>query len=123
MVMFGITNTIPVLGTTSDPHLPAGCIDLALMVDVYHEFEFPYEMTEAICHALKPTGRVVLVEYRGEDPWVPIKPLHKMTEFQVRKEMALFPLEWVNTLSVLPRQHIMIFRKKPPSPPRSSAKM
>jgi hypothetical protein len=69
-------------------------------------------MMQGICRALKPGGRVVFVEYRGEDPGVPIKPLHKMAEAQVRKEMLLQPLEWIETSEILPRQHVIIFRKK-----------
>jgi ubiquinone/menaquinone biosynthesis C-methylase UbiE len=110
-----ITNVVPVLGTISDPKLPANSIDLALMVDVYHEFSHPHEMMEAICRGLKPGGRVVFVEFRAEDPNVPIKEVHKMSEAQVKKEMTLHPLEWVETLKVLPWQHIIIFKKKPAS--------
>ena len=95
-----------------DPKLPAGGVDTVLMVDVYHEFDHPFEMMENISKALKPGGRVVFVEYRGEDPNVPIKRLHKMTELQVVKEMTAHPLEWAETLGVLPRQHIIVFRKK-----------
>jgi SAM-dependent methyltransferase len=107
----GINNVRPVLGTITDPKLPADAIDLALMVDVYHEFDHPWEMMQAITRALKPGGRVVFVEFRGEDPAVPIKPLHKMTQAQVKKEMSVLPLEWVETIGVLPRQHIIVFRK------------
>lgn len=106
-----LTNVTPILGTVTDPKLPAALIDLALMVDVYHEFDYPREMMEAICRSLKPDGRVVWVEFRGEDPAVPIKPLHKMTERQVKKEASVHPLEWVETIGVLPRQHIIIFKK------------
>jgi ubiquinone/menaquinone biosynthesis C-methylase UbiE len=113
MAAAGLKNVRPVLGTVTDPKLPAAGVDLALMVDVYHEFDFPWEMMQAITRALKPGGRVVFVEFRGEDPGVPIKPLHKMTEAQVKKEMSVLPLEWVETIGVLPRQHIIIFRKKP----------
>jgi precorrin-6B methylase 2 len=116
----GITNVKPVLGTASDPKLGTNTIDLALMVDVYHELEFPFEMMDAITRALKPGGRVVFVEFRGEDPAVPIKPLHKMTEAQVKKEMSALPLRWVETIGVLPRQHIIVFQKsaadKPANP-------
>jgi SAM-dependent methyltransferase len=112
MAAAGLKNVRPVLGTVTDPRLPAAGVDLALMVDVYHEFDFPWEMMQAIARALKPGGRVVFVEFRGEDPAVPIKPLHKMTEAQVRREMSVLPLEWVETIGVLPRQHIIIFRKK-----------
>ena len=108
-----ITNVVPVLGTISDPKLPANAIDLVLMVDVYHEFSHPHEMLEAIRRGLKPGGRVVFVEFRAEDPNVPIKEVHKMSEAQVKKEMTLHPLEWIETLNVLPWQHIIVFKKKP----------
>src|ERR1051325_3978249 len=108
----GVTNVKPVLGTITDPKLPARIVDLVLMVDVYHEFDHPFEMMEKICAALKPGGRVAFVEYRGEDPEVPIKPLHKMTEAQVRREMTVHPLEWIETIKALPRQHIIVFRRK-----------
>ena len=107
-----IRNVKPVLGTVTDPKLPRASVDLVLLVDVYHEFEYPREMMDALCRALKTGGRVVFVEFRAEDPSVPIKPLHKMTEQQVKKEMSAQPLEWVETIGVLPRQHIIIFRKK-----------
>jgi precorrin-6B methylase 2 len=108
----GVANVKPVLGTITDPKLPPGAVDLVIMVDVYHEFSHPFEMMEAICRAVKPGGRVVFVEYRAEDPAVPIKRVHKMSEDQVRKEMAVQPLEWVETIGVLPRQHIVVFRKR-----------
>jgi ubiquinone/menaquinone biosynthesis C-methylase UbiE len=110
-----ITNVVPVLGTISDPKLPANAIDLVLMVDVYHEFSHPHEMMEAICRGLKSGGRVVFVEFRAEDPNVPIKEVHKMSQGQLKKEMTLHPLEWVETLNVLPWQHIIVFKKKPTS--------
>jgi ubiquinone/menaquinone biosynthesis C-methylase UbiE len=107
-----IRNVRPVLGTVSDPKLPRAALDLVLLVDVYHEFDHPYEMLQAICSALKPGGRVVFVEFRGEDPKVPIKLVHKMSAAQVRKEMEAQPLEWVETNEVLPWQHIIVFRRK-----------
>jgi len=107
-----ITNIKEVLGTVTDPKLPAASLDLVLMVDVYHEFDHPYEMMEGICKALKPGGRVVFVEFRSEDPKVPIKEVHKMSQAQVRKEMAAQPLEWLETIETLPWQHIIVFRKK-----------
>ena len=82
------------------------------MVDVYHELEFPWEVLESIVHALKPGGRVAFVEYRGEDPAVPIKELHKMTERQVRREAAGHALKWERTSRRLPWQHLVIFRKE-----------
>jgi len=108
-----ITNIKGVLGDVTDPKLPPDVIDLAIMVDVYHEFSHPYEMIQAICHSLKVGGRLVFVEYRAEDPAVPIKRLHKMSELQVLKEATPHPLEWVETIHTLPRQHIIIFKKKP----------
>lgn len=106
-----LENIVPILGKEDDPRLPAAALDLILMVDVYHEFEFPYEMTQAMVKALKPGGRIVFVEYRMEDPEVWIKLVHKMTEKQVRKEMEVHNLRWVKTSEVLPTQHIVIFEK------------
>jgi tRNA A58 N-methylase Trm61 len=107
----GLKNFRPILGGEKDPKLPDDSIDLALMVDVYHEFSFPHEMMTAIHKALKPGGRVAFVEYRGEDSWVPIKPLHKMTQAQVKREAEAQGFKWIETLSVLPRQHIILFEK------------
>jgi ubiquinone/menaquinone biosynthesis C-methylase UbiE len=108
-----ITNVKTVRGTEKSPNLPARSVDLALMVDVYHEFRFPYEMMRALSRALKPGGRLVFVEYRKEDPKVPIKIVHKMTEAQVKREASLpeFGLRWVETIDVLPRQHIVVFER------------
>ena len=103
----------PVLGTVQDPKLPTNSTDLILLVDVYHELDFPFEMTRAMIVGLKPGGRLVLVEYRGEDSAVPIKKLHKMTTEQVKKEMAVHPLTFVEEIGLLPQQHILIFRKSP----------
>ena len=108
----GAANVKPLLGTTADLRLPTGALDLALMVDVYHELEFPYEMLASIARALKPGGRLAFVEFRGNDPEVPIRPLHTMTEAQVRKEVALHPLEWQKTVSNLPWQQVIVFRRK-----------
>ena len=107
-----VTNVETVLGSTTNPNLKVGSIDLALMVDAYHEFDHPREMMTAIAQALKPNGRVVLVEYRGENPLIPIKALHKMTERQARKEMATVGLTWLDTQETLPQQHILFFSKK-----------
>ena len=106
------TNYVTALGTITDAKLPAGRLNLVLMVDVYHEFDHPYEMMQSICRALKPGGRVVWVEFRAEDPNVPIKLLHKMSVAQVRKEAAALPLQWVETIETLPRQHVIIFQKR-----------
>lgn len=107
----GITNVSPLLGTTNDPYLPADTVDLAIMVDAYHEFEYPQEMMQGIVNGLKPGGRVVLVEYRGENPLILIKPLHKMTQKQVRLEMESVGLVWRETKNMLPQQHVMVFEK------------
>lgn len=107
----GIANVEPILGSETDPHLPASSVDLALMVDAYHEFRFPYEMMTALVRSLKPGGRVVLLEYRGENPLIPIKALHKMTEKQVKREMAAVGLSWQSSQEFLPQQHILIFQK------------
>lgn len=106
-----IFNVQPVLGTATNPNLPPASVDLILMVDVYHEFEHPFEMVEAMCRALKPGGRILFVEYRAEDPKVLIKRVHKMSEAQVRKEMSMRPLAWVETINTLPQQHLIVFRK------------
>jgi ubiquinone/menaquinone biosynthesis C-methylase UbiE len=107
-----IANVEPIQGTQTDPKLPPGSVDMILMVDVYHEFEFPFEMTEAMIRALKPGGRLIFVEFRLEDPKVPIKLVHKMTEKQVRKEMEPHPVTWVETLETLPWQHVIVFKKQ-----------
>jgi ubiquinone/menaquinone biosynthesis C-methylase UbiE len=108
-----VANVEPVKGTETDPKLPAGGVDLILLVDVYHEFSHPYEMTEKMVAALKPGGRLVFVEFRMEDPQVPIKLVHKMSERQVLKEMGEFPeLEHAKTVETLPWQHIIVFAKK-----------
>jgi SAM-dependent methyltransferase len=107
-----ITNVEPVLGTEKDPKLPEGKVDLILLVDVYHEFSEPFEMTQAMVKALKPGGRLVFVEFRLEDPKVPIKLVHKMTDKQVKKEMEAHPLKWVSTNEDLPWQHVITFEKK-----------
>lgn len=107
----GLAQVKPVLGAADDVRLPAASVDLAIMVDVYHELEFPREVLASIVRALKPGGRVVFVEYRAEDPRVPIKPLHKMSEAQVRREAAVLALNWERTASGLPWQHVIVFRK------------
>jgi protein-L-isoaspartate O-methyltransferase len=107
-----VTNVEAVNGTETDPKLPAGGVDLILMVDVYHEFSHPFEMTEKMVDALKPGGRLVFVEFRLEDREVPIKLVHKMSERQVIKEMGAFPeLEHTKTVGTLPWQHVVIFTK------------
>lgn len=111
--LLGVDNIEGVLGTNKSPRLEPDSVDLVVMVDVYHEFDFPFEMLNEIVKSLKPGGRVAFVEYRKEDPRVPIKLVHKMSEAQVKKE-ALLPehgLEYVETFGELPRQHVIIFRK------------
>lgn len=107
----GATNVIPVLGSLTDPNLPDSSVDVALIVDAYHEFSHPLEMMEALVRDLKAGGIVILVEYRGEDPTLDISPLHKMTEEQARREMEAVGLSWQDTRAFLPRQHFTIFRR------------
>ncbi len=106
-----LPNIRPVLSAVDNVKLPDASIDLAIMVDVYHELEFPFEVMESVVRALKPGGRVVYVEYRAEDPKVPIKALHKMSEAQVRKEAAAHALVYERTANTLPWQHVVVFRK------------
>jgi ubiquinone/menaquinone biosynthesis C-methylase UbiE len=113
MAMFRITNVTPVRGTITDPKVPPGSCDTMIMVDVYHEFDHPYEMIENMIAGLKPGGRIVFVEYRLEDPDVPIKLLHKMSVAQVKKEMTVHSqLSFSEVIEDLPRQHIIIFKKE-----------
>lgn len=107
----GLENVVPILGDVDDPKLLGQSVDLALMVDVYHEFEFPHEMMSRIVDSLSDEGIVAFVEYRAEDPEVPIKRLHKMTEAQVIKEAEFVGLKHWRTLSTLPRQHVVLCRK------------
>lgn len=107
-----ITNVETVLGAEDDPKLPAEKIDLALLVDVYHEFSKPQEMLRKIRQSLTPDGRLVLLEYRKEDPDVPIRPEHKMSIAGVKAEVEPEGFRLEKTLDVLPRQHILIFKKK-----------
>jgi len=108
----GVSNIEGVLGDMEDTHLPANQVDLVLLVDAYHEFSHPWEMMQSIVEGLKSGGRVVLLEYRAEDSSIPIRPHHKMTQDQVKKEMAVFDLEFIETLDFLPWQHMMFFGKK-----------
>ena len=110
----GLTNIEPVLGTTTSPNLKPGSVDLVIMVDVYHEFDMPFEMLSGIAKSLKPGGRVAFVEYRKEDPAVPIKEVHKMSEKQVKKEASAegLGLVWLKTYGKLPRQHVVVFEKQ-----------
>ncbi|MAS92478.1 MAG: SAM-dependent methyltransferase [Verrucomicrobiales bacterium] len=106
-----VSNIETHLGTIEDTRLPADTVDLAIMVDAYHEFSHPREMLSSIVEGLKPGGRVVFLEYRGEDPSVPIKPLHKMTVKQVRAEAEAVGLEFIEVRDFLPIQHFILFRK------------
>jgi SAM-dependent methyltransferase len=110
----GLGNVRPVLADVKDVRLPAASIDLAMMVDVYHELEYPVEVLASLVRAVRPGGRVVFVEYRAEDERVPIKPLHKMSETQIRAEAGRQSLAWEQTLTALPWQHVVIFRRLPP---------
>lgn len=99
------------LGADDDVRLPAGTVDLAVMVDVYHELALPFEVLASIVRALKPGGRVAFVEYRAEDPAVPIKTLHKMSAAQVRREAEVQGLVWDHAFEGLPWQHLLVFSK------------
>lgn len=106
-----LANVVPTLGLVDDPKLPAGEVDLVLMVDVYHEFSHPESMLWSIRRSLSPTGVVALLEYRGEDPEVPIKPLHKMTKRQILKEYTVNGFKLVREHNALPWQHLMFFAR------------
>lgn len=106
-----VTNVETILSTVTDPKLPEGKVDVALMVDAYHEFDHPREMMDGIAKGLKPGGRVILVEYRAEDPNVMILPHHKMTIDQAKREMAAVGLTFVESKEDLPQQHFMVFKK------------
>ncbi len=109
-----VENVELVLATNQSPKLPENSLDLAIMVDVYHELEFPYEAMLELSKCMKPGGRIVLVEFRMEDPRVPIKLVHKMSEAQAKKEMSPpeFGLAWKETIRVLPWQHVLVFERK-----------
>ena len=105
-----IANVQTVLGAVDDPKLPPSSVDLELMIDVYHEFSHPQEMLRHLRNALKPDGRMVLLEYRGEDPSIPILPQHKMTIAMVKAEVEPEGFRLDKTIETLPRQHILIFK-------------
>ncbi|MCA9174851.1 MAG: class I SAM-dependent methyltransferase [Planctomycetales bacterium] len=109
----GIENITPILGSFHNPRLPVNLVDLVLMVDVYHEFSHPEQMLAGIRDSLKPDGRIALLEYREEDPKVPIKPLHKMSKRQIMLEYEPNGFELVSEFEKLPWQHMMFFGKKP----------
>lgn len=106
-----VANVFTVLSTPSDPNLPANSVDLLFMVDVYHELEYPLETMLKVREALKPGGRVALVEYRAEDPKVMIKPVHKMSERQIVRELTAAGFRHQKTVRTLPLQHLVIFQK------------
>jgi ubiquinone/menaquinone biosynthesis C-methylase UbiE len=106
-----VTNIDTVLGTVVDPKLPKKAVDLVLLVDVYHEFSHPEQMLAAIRKSLKPTGRIALVEFRAEDPNVPIKPLHKMSKEQIMKELPPNGFKLIEQFDKLPWQHLMFFQR------------
>ena len=107
-----ITNVETIIGSEKSIHLPKNSVDKILMVDVYHEFNFPVEMITSIKKALKPNGHLFLIEYRGEDLKVPIKKIHKMTEKQAVKELEAAGFKLKENIDNLPWQHCMIFIKK-----------
>jgi precorrin-6B methylase 2 len=107
-----VANVMTVHSSAQDPHLAPGSVDLLFMVDVYHELEYPYEMMTKVRAALKPGGRVALIEYRAEDPEVAIKPLHKMSERQVRREMQAAGFRHLKTVHTLPLQHLILFEAR-----------
>jgi SAM-dependent methyltransferase len=106
-----LNNVTPVLGASDDPRLPAGALDLVLMVDVYHELSQPQTMLRRIREALKPDGRLVLLEYRAEDPNVPIRPEHKMTKAQIKLEVEHEGFRQARVFDDLPWQHLVVFTK------------
>lgn len=106
-----VDNIDTVLASETHPNIPSASVDVVLLVDAYHEFSHPREVMAGVVKGLKPGGRVILVEYRGEDRTVPIKRLHKMTQQQAKKEMGAVGLQWLRTDSYLPQQHVMIFTK------------
>ncbi len=108
-----IENITPILGSFHSPRLPANSVDLILLVDVYHEFSHPEQMLHEMRQALKPAGVIVLVEYREEDPAVPIKPLHKMSKQQIMKELTPNGFQLRSEFDRLPWQHMMFFERQP----------
>ena len=107
-----LANVRPILGALDDPKLPAAAIDLALMVDVYHELSQPQAMLRHILDALKPGGRLVLLEYRKEDPSIPIRPEHKMSVAEAKMELEAEGFKLTRVDAGLPRQHVLIFAKR-----------
>lgn len=108
----GFSNVFPIMGAEQTPNLPSKSIDLVIMVDVYHELEYPQEMLTAIKESLKPDGKILLIEYRGEDPAIAIKPLHKMTVRQVEKELKANGFKLVENGQFMNIQHFLVFEKE-----------
>ena len=106
-----LKNVQYILNTPKKTKLPNNSVDLILLVDVYHELEFPFEVLNDMKKALKPNGLIVLLEFRAEDPRVPIKPLHKMSVSQISKEMNFIGLELFRNIQKLPRQHMLFFKQ------------
>jgi precorrin-6B methylase 2 len=107
----GVTNVQPILGTAKTPNLPDNSTNVALMVAAYHEFYSPWEMMHSVFDALKPGGRVVVIEYRGEDETIELSPLHKLTQDQARKEIEAIGFIFKSSREILPQQHFLIFQK------------
>lgn len=107
----GVENIDVILASERSPNIPDASVDVVLLVDAYHEFSYPREVMVGVVKGLKQGGRVILVEYRGEDSGVPIKRLHKMTQLQAKKEMSAVGLKWLRTDDYLPQQHVMVFTK------------
>jgi ubiquinone/menaquinone biosynthesis C-methylase UbiE len=108
----GFDNVITIKGSEKSPQLPENSIDLAIMVDVYHELLYPHEVLQEIKKSLKPDGKLLLIEYRGEDPEVYIKPLHKMTVAQVTKELTANGFKMVQNGQFMNIQHFLVFEKE-----------
>jgi len=107
----GLANVELIKGTSQSPNLPAASVDLAIMVDVYHELEYPQEMLQALHQTLKPTGKLLLLEYRAEDPAIPIKELHKMSVAQANKELGANGFKLYQKEDFLPIQHFLLYEK------------
>jgi len=111
MIKHGINNSLIVLGSNKETNLPDLSIDILIMVDVYHELEFPYEIMVDIHRAMKKNGKVILVEYKKENPEIRIKPLHKMSLKQIKKEMVNIGFVPSSSYEKLPKQHMLFFQK------------
>jgi predicted methyltransferase len=107
----GYKNIKTILGKEQSVELPAASIDIMIMVDVYHELSFPYEIARSMLEALKPGGKLFLIEYRAEDSSVPIKPVHKMSQKQAIKELKAAGFTFVKNIGNLPWQHCLVFTK------------